>query len=376
VDGSGVIARITFHGKAAGVSPLVFTLHKLSDPMSVPIPHDHADGEIIIEGLGSVTGQVILERRVNYPNANAGATVELAGQSFVTADDGTYSFSNVPAGTHQIKVTHPSYLPAWRSISVAAGAPTNVPTVELLGGDCNTPQGKIDGVDATTMGLAWDSTPADAHWNGRADVRDDLVVDVFDITAVKFNWEQTAPGPWPGSSASGSAQSHYEASAPNRANVSLQASASISPTASTVSTGDQTVVEVWIDGVSNLYGGGFRIDFDPTVVNVVDSNPAQQGVQIESGSWLKRQYEAANSVDHNYGRIDFFVTQRYPAAPLSGGGLLARIALAGVAPGTTPLHFDTVQLVDASASEIPTLATDGTVTVSSPYRYLPLVVRN
>jgi hypothetical protein len=343
--------------------------------MSVPIPHDHADGEIIVEGMGSVTGRVVLERRVNYPHANAGATVELVGQTFVTGDDGTYSFGNVPAGAHQIKVTHPSYLPSWRSVSIVAGTPANVPTVELLGGDCNIPQGKIDGVDATTMGLAWDSTPADAHWNGRADVRDDQVVDVFDITAVKFNWEEAAPGLWPGASAAGVPVTVLTAKATAHAEPIATASAVISPTTSIVNIGSQTVVEVWIGDVVNLYGGGFRVDFDPLVVNVVDSNPAQEGVQIESGSWLKRQYEAANTVDHAYGRIDFFVTQRHPAAPLTGSGLLARITLAGVTPGNTPLHFHSVQLVDDSANEIPATVVDGSVSVNNPYRYLPLLTR-
>jgi streptogramin lyase len=373
VGGRGVLARITFHGKAAGTSSVTFTLHILGDPMGVPIEHDYADGEIVVQGMGSVSGRVILERRVDYPNANAGATVELAGQSQVTGDDGYYSFSNVSAGTQRITVTHPSYLLTWRNVDVTAGATITLPDVMLLGGDCNTPQGTIDGVDAVTMGLAWDSEPGDAHWNSRADVRDDSVIDVSDLIAVKYNWGQMAPGPWLATASATGAARLSVGTQPSAAETTVV----ISPTIISTSVGMPVVVEVWVQDVEDLYGGGFQLLFNAGTVNVQDADPSQEGVQIESGNWLKRQLEVINSADNGYGRIDFFVTQRHPETPKSGSGVLARITFIGMEEGSATLHFDSVQLVDETANEILASAQDGTVVVQPGYRlYLPVVLRN
>jgi beta propeller repeat protein len=376
VDGSGVLARITFHGEAEGTSPVTFTLHILADPMSVPIEHDHADGEIVVGGMGSVSGRVILERRVNHPNANAGATVELDTQSQVTSDDGAYSFSNVPAGTHQIRVTHPSYLPTWRNVTVPAGGTIVLPDVELLGGDCSMTQGKIDGVDAVVMGKAWGSAPGDANWNERADVRDDSVIDVLDFTAVKFNWLRVAPGPWPGAASAAEAPREQAGTGSLVGELAAETTVVISPTMATTSIGVPVTVEVWVQDVEDLYGGGFQLQFDASVVNVQDANPYDDGVQIESGSWLERQLEAAHSVDNDQGEIDFFVTQSDPATPKSGSGVLARITFVGMAGGSTTLHFDSVQLVDYDENEIAASTEDGSVVVEAGYRvYLPMVLR-
>ena len=81
-----------------------------------------------------------------------------------------------------------------------------------------------------------------------------------------------------------------------------------------------------MQNVDDLYGGGFQLSFDSSVAQVQDANPHEDGVQIESGSWLQRQLEADNTVDNTLGTIGFFVTQRHPEEPKDGSGILARIA--------------------------------------------------
>ena len=380
VDGSGVLARIVFHGKAAGTSPLAFTLHVLGDPMSVPIAHGTADGEITVRvQTGSVVGRVILERRVNYPNANAGVAVRLAGQLQVTGDDGTFSFSEVPEGTHQISATHPSYLPTWRNVDVTAGATTPLPDVTMLGGDCGAgaPQGDIYTHDGWDVGLAWDSSPGDAHWNPRVDIRDDDFIDVLDLTAVRFNWLQSAPGPWPGAAAAAQGdgwQLRQPSLAPQAA---AQATIVVSPTLTRTNVGFPATVEIWVQDVEALYAGGFLLDFDPSVVQVQDANPFQDGVQIESGSWLERQLELANSVDNTAGEVDFAVTQSHPEMGKDGSGILARITFVGLAEGISALEFGRVELGDDQGSIIPASTQGGEVVVRSSSRiYLPLILRN
>jgi hypothetical protein len=376
-DGSGVLARIVFHGRAVGTAQLAFTLHTLSDPLSVPIEHDAFDGEItVVVAVGVAEGKVILERRVNYPNANAGVTVRLAGQSQVTGDDGTYSFSGVPVGTHQISATHPSYLPTWRNVSVTAGATTTLPEVTMLGGDCSPIQGVIDETDSAVMGQAWGTSPGDPDWEVRADVRDDGVINVLDYTAVQFNWLTSAPAPWTASRATAQAA----AGAPRVLSFAPQAAATtvvISPTVITTSIGAPATVEVWVQDVEDLYAGGFDIDFDPSVVRVQDANPFVDGVQVEPGSWLQRQLEAANSADNTAGQIKYSVTQSRPETGKDGSGILARITFVGKSEGSSMLQFSRLKLVDDELITISASAQDGQVVVAGGARiYLPVVMRS
>jgi hypothetical protein len=323
-----------------------------------------------------VSGKVILERRVNYPNTNAGVTVRLAGQSQVTGNDGTFSFSGVPVGTHQISATHPSYLPTWRSVDVTAGATTTLPDVTMLGGDCSLdPQGLIDDSDSVAMGLAWGTSPGDPDWKARIDVRDDSFIDVLDYTAVQFNWLMAAPGPWPGSAAA--AQAHgWRLGEPSLApQAATQTTVVISPTLITTTIGASAAVDIWVQDVDDFYGGGFDIDFDPSVVKVQDANRFAEGVQIEAGSWLERQLEAVNRVLTDTGRIQYSVTQRLPATVKDGSGILARITFVGVADGSSALQFSRLKLVDDEEGTIPATAHDGQVVVAGARIYLPLVLR-
>ena len=297
----------------------------------------------------------------------------------VTGDDGTFSFSEVPEGTHEISATHPSYLPTWRNVEVTAGATTTLPDVTMLGGDCGAaaPQGYIYTHDGWDIGLAWDSSPGDAHWNPRVDIRDDGFVDVLDLTAVKFNWRRSAPGPWPVSAAAAQ-DAGWQVRKPSLApQATAQTTIVVSPTVKGAYVGLPATVEIWVQDVEAFYAGGFLLEFDPSLVQVQDANPFQDGVQIESGSWLKRQLELANSVDNTAGEVDFAVTQSHPETGKDGSGMLARITFVGVAEGISTLEFSQVELGDDEGSIIPASAQGGEVVVRIGSRlYLPLVLRD
>ncbi|MFO7697780.1 MAG: carboxypeptidase regulatory-like domain-containing protein [Anaerolineae bacterium] len=142
---------------------------------------------------GSVGGRVILERRAS----NAGAVVEVAGLSVTTEAGGDYLITGVPAGMQAITVRRPGYLRTWRLVSVSAGQVTALPDVTLLGGDVNGDDA-IGQYDAMSMGVAWNTTPGAANWNGNADITADGAINVLDLVAVQYNWGRQAPGPWPG----------------------------------------------------------------------------------------------------------------------------------------------------------------------------------
>jgi len=110
--------------------------------------------------------------------------------------DGDYAVEGVPSGEHVIDVRHPSYLRSRRAFAVSAGETLALPDVTLLGGDVNQDD-VIDYLDADVVFYAWNSAPADPHWNGAADVTDDGAVNVLDMVAVQYNWGEVAPSTWP-----------------------------------------------------------------------------------------------------------------------------------------------------------------------------------
>jgi hypothetical protein len=218
---------------------------------------------------------------------------------------------------------------------------------------------------AQRQAVAW--AVADyAQWHKPDDVRDDAVINVLDLWAVKSNWRSTAPGPWPGSVAAAQASQPQRTVPPIAPQAAAQATVVVSPSVITTSIGAPARVEIWVQDVESLYGGGFELDFDASVVRVQDANPFADGVQIEAGNWLgwlERQLDVANTVYTAAGEIDFFVTQSYPATWKDGSGILARITFVGTANGNSTLEFTSVQLVDDEENNVPAAAQDGEVVV-------------
>ena len=90
-------------------------------------------------GLGAVSGTVTSARD---GAGLAGALVELveSGQSATTGPDGSYTISDVAAGTYELRVSADGHLSASQPVDVAAGATTDVdvaldpaPVVGVLG---------------------------------------------------------------------------------------------------------------------------------------------------------------------------------------------------------------------------------------------------
>lgn len=132
-----------------------------------------------------VTGKVILERRSSY----AGAKVCIESTCASTPDDGSYTLENVPP-TGTVQISHPSYLLSTRDYEGEAGETVTLSDVTLLGGDPSQ-NGQIGPEDAAIIGMAWNSTPSDGHWDSRADITDDGIVNILDMVAVLSNLGQS-----------------------------------------------------------------------------------------------------------------------------------------------------------------------------------------
>ena len=52
------------------------------------------------------------------------------------------------------------------------------------------------------------------------------------------------------------------------------------------STNEILTIDVMVADVTDLYGAEFRLKYDPAVLAVQDLNPEQNGIQIETGTFL------------------------------------------------------------------------------------------
>jgi parallel beta-helix repeat protein len=381
VNGSGLLARITFHGLSDGVSDVAFTGSILSDPMSVPIEHETRDGQVeVLSQVGRVSGRVILERRAS----SAGATVSVGALATNTDASGAFGPSDIPAGTHTIEVRHPSYLRSWRSLSLLAGETAVLPDVTLLGGDVNQDD-HIELADADALGLAWNTTPADADWFQAGDITDDQAINVLDMVAVQYNYFAVAPSPWSAALAQGSPELDRAGRLTSQGPADVTTQVVISPSyASLAGVGEIVELDIAVQDVTDLYAAQVQLAFDPNVVQVRDANPlpSAPGVQIRPGTFLDPDYQfvLVNEADNATGEIDFAVTQLRPAEARNGSGLLATVIFEAVDQGTSPVQWLGVRLLDDTPQdpqEIPAGTQDGQIMVEGqPNLYLPLVLRN
>jgi hypothetical protein len=94
----------------------------------------------------------------------------------------------VPPGVYIIDVQMISYLRAGeREFEVIAGATTELPTVILLGGDCNSDD-NINIVDAGIVSFSFGLSAGQFGFDPRADINNDGLVDIYDLVMVGNNF--------------------------------------------------------------------------------------------------------------------------------------------------------------------------------------------
>jgi len=367
IDGSGILAQIAFRGLVSGTSPISLTSVTLSDPQSVAINVTEKGGQIVVQSIAyDLSGQLILERRGE--DNNSGAEVCIDTSCVTTGDDGSYTINDVPAnGT--IEVRRQSYLSSTHAYSATAGGLVTAPSVTLLGGDINQ-----DGV-------------IDVHWDVRADVTDDDKVDILDMVAVQFNWNETAPGPW---SVVRSASRRASRSMTRIADVAgvdsadADAAVAIAPTVSTIEKlNDLAQVDIMAEDVTDLYGFTVVSHFDAEKLQVVDADPTLAGVQITVGELLDpgNSFVVINKVDNDAGVFELSVTQTYPATAKNGSGVLGTVTFEAVGMDETTVELtSSTRLVDSSTPDpqaIAAIMQDGLFQL--PFGgmdiFLPMIIR-
>jgi len=135
--------------------------------------------------------------------------------------------------------------------------------------------------------------------------------------------------------------------------------------------GDTGTVDIRVENVNALYGVDLEVSFDPTVVEVVDADPGEEGVQIAGGGFLSPDWPLDNSVNNAEGVIRYAVCQLNPSPPQSGAGTLASITVRARKEGTSPIRMVNVMLAAPQGVPISVGTEDGVI-VSTVGESVPL----
>lgn len=150
-------------------------------------------------------------------------------------------------------------------------------------------------------------------------------------------------------------------SSPGQAQTSL---IRMQPNPIEVKVGETAQLVIEIVDVQDLYGVDLLINFDPDVLEVVDSYTNQEGIQVNLGMFLDAGLEIKNQADNEAGTVRFVMTQLNPSLPKSGSGQLVVITLKGKkVASSSPLTFEKVQLARRDGVEIQAVFENGTAQV-------------
>jgi len=128
---------------------------------------------------------------------------------------------------------------------------------------------------------------------------------------------------------------------------------------------------VQLDDSSNVYGISILLDFDPSILSVVDADLSDPGVQISPGNCPQPDFDLFNIVDT--GSIHYEVTQLNPTPPCDGGEA-ATIQFQCLVGNTSTLVTFTESLISTpNGQPIPHTTANAVVNCSGYFNYLPAI---
>ncbi len=136
------------------------------------------------------------------------------------------------------------------------------------------------------------------------------------------------------------------AASPHLGGLQSKPAITLDPSVNNAAVGSEFELVVRIDNVVRLLGAQYRITFDATQLQVMDADPATDGVQIGGAEIFDSPpFTAVNAADNGAGTIEYSVTWVKPtpdSRPPSGSGVLGRITLRVVGEGSSTVQFTDV----------------------------------
>ena len=116
------------------------------------------------------------------------------------------------------------------------------------------------------------------------------------------------------------------------------ATLSVSPTSQNINNGQNFTVSIMLNtSGQSIAGSDVFLNFNPSILQVVDADSNTGGVQVSAGSLM--QNTLVNSVDNGLGKISLSQVAS-AGSTFTGSGVLATVNFRAVAAGTSPVTFD------------------------------------
>ena len=123
-----------------------------------------------------------------------------------------------------------------------------------------------------------------------------------------------------------------------------------SVTAQEVHTDDEFVVSIHVNNATEAYGSGVKLRFEPDRLAVV----TQDDQVVLAGDFFAAQPSTSvtNDVNPETGIIEYEITLRPPADPVSGGGILGNVRMRALRDTTVAIGVTEAQLLSAQIEEV------------------------
>ncbi len=151
------------------------------------------------------------------------------------------------------------------------------------------------------------------------------------------------------------------------------ATVSLAPAEPVLAAGETTTLTIQVAGASDLYGVELHLQYDPAVLQVLDADVNQAGVQLRPGDLLDpgAGFTVANRADNEAGALDYAITLLAPAEAVSGDGVLVSFDVRALADGSSELMLSVI-LASAEGESLPVTVEGGWLTVGSGPSTRPL----
>ena len=118
------------------------------------------------------------------------------------------------------------------------------------------------------------------------------------------------------------------------------------------------VLSVEADQVEDLYGAEMTLRYDPEQMQIRDSDPQKDGVQINPGPFadLSGRFVSENKVMTDTGMIQFSFIMLAPAPPINADDILASVEFELLGEGPYEVLIDQAQFVTLAEGEDPVIA--------------------
>ncbi len=130
-----------------------------------------------------------------------------------------------------------------------------------------------------------------------------------------------------------------------------------------VAPGAALTLPVEVKGAQELYGIDLLLEFNPALLQVVDADENNPGVQVALGTFLDPGLLLFNEVDNTAGTISFAMSQVNPSEAKNGNGVLLVVTFNGLKAGVSDLKVTKLEMSTREGLAIVGTPADSQVTV-------------